>query len=97
MWAISGGTDYENDVTNVIYSNNGFATAVNTIPTYTVANAILRRRRSGGAVKFVAGAAFPAGGKYSHDLRVFTCVLGLLEQWDETECSLAYNCTQMFS
>ena len=58
MWAISGGQDYENDNAVVVKSFDGFNTITRTIPTYTVANAILRNRRAGGVVKFVNGSAY---------------------------------------
>ena len=61
MWAISGGVDYENEVANVVKSITGFASYTATIPTYTVANAILRNRKAGGAVLFQNGTAYPAG------------------------------------
>ena len=61
MWAISGGSNYETDFTTVYTSTTAFTTSTALNPTYTVANAILRNRRAGGAVIFQNGTGYPAG------------------------------------
>ena len=58
MWAISGAVDQINDETVVVRSTDGYTTYTSTIPTYTTPNAILRKRRAGGAAKLVNGSLY---------------------------------------
>ena len=65
MWAISGAVDAINDESVVVQSTDGFATYTSAIPTYTTPNAILRKRRAGGAAKLVNGTRYYTTGAYS--------------------------------
>ena len=60
MWAISGGLDQINEEAVVVRSTDGYSTFTSTVPTYTTPNAILRKRRAGGAALLLNGTLYNA-------------------------------------